>query len=152
MLQVVLPPHCCVHAGLAGVPRDGRVVLEVNDLLLQKGRDHHLVSAVGGRSAAEDPIGFLEERDVPSSVQGLHDLLAVAIRGPGGQHRFLADPTDRGTAHIVGSVEPPDRRGPSSKHRDGVIERRLVAGPGLQAGDSVRQVMRHALFAGEFKL
>jgi len=81
---VVVPPHCRVHAGLPGVPREGRVVLEVKDLLLQGGRDHPLVSAVGGRAAVEDPIGVLKERDVPSSAQGLHDLLAVAVRGLGG--------------------------------------------------------------------
>ena len=57
------------------MPREGRVVLEVKDLLLQGGRDHHLESAVEGRAAAEDPIGVLEERDVPSSVQGLYDHL-----------------------------------------------------------------------------
>jgi len=50
------------------VPREGRVVLEVKDLLLRGGRYHHLVSAVRGRAAAEDPIEVLEERDVPSSV------------------------------------------------------------------------------------
>jgi len=56
----------------------------VEDLLLQGGRDHHLVSAVGGLAAAEDPLGVLEERDVPPSVQSLHDLLTVAVRGLGG--------------------------------------------------------------------
>jgi len=63
------------------VSRKGRVVPEVEDLLLQGGRDHHLVSAVGGRAAAENPFGDLKERDVPPSVRGLYDLLTVAVRG-----------------------------------------------------------------------
>ena len=69
--------------GTPRVSREGRVVLKVKDLLLQGGRDHHLVSTVGGRAAAEDPIGILEERDVPPIVQDLHDLLTVAVRGLG---------------------------------------------------------------------
>jgi len=39
-------------------------VVEVKDVLLQGGWDHHLVSAVGGRGAAEDPIRVLEQWDV----------------------------------------------------------------------------------------
>jgi len=87
------------------------------------------VSALGGRTAAEDVIKVLEEWDVPPSVQGLHDLLEVAVSSLGGEHRVTVDATDRGTANKVGGVEPPDRIGPSCKHRDGVIERDLVAGP-----------------------
>jgi len=52
------------------VPRQVRVVLEVKDLLLQGGRDYHLLSAVGGRTAAKDPINVLKERDLPPGVQG----------------------------------------------------------------------------------
>ena len=76
--------------------------------------------------------------------------------------RTVGPPTDRIGPHRKlrdGFIErrlvagpPADRVGPHGKHRDGVIERRLVAGPGLQAGDAVCQVMRHAQFVGDVKL
>ena len=89
---------------------------------------------------------------MPSGDQGPHDFLAVAVGGLGGQHRVTVNPTDRGTANVVGGVEPPDPVGPSGEHPDGIIERRLVAARGLPAGDAVLQVMRHARFEGDVKL
>ena len=145
----VIPPHRRAHAGLPAVPRDGRVVLEVKDLLLQEGRDHHLVGAGVGRAAAEDHIGVLEARDVASGVRGLHSLLVVSVRSLSGERRVTISVTDRGTANLVLGVEPPDRTGPSGEHRDGFIERRLVSGPGLQAGDAVRHVRRHPQILGD---
>jgi len=127
-------------------------VLEVEHLLLTRGRDHHQACAVGCRASAGDPIGVLEERDAPPGVQGLHDLLAVAIGGLGQEHRIEADATDRGAANIVGGVEPPDRVSPHGEDRDGVIESPLVAAPGLQAGDAVRHVVSHPWIVGDDKL
>jgi len=79
----------------------------------------------------EDPIGVLEERDAPAGDQGLDNRLAVPIVGLGREHRVAVDATDRGAADVVGGVEPPDRIGPHGEDGDGVVERRLVAAPGL---------------------
>jgi len=128
-LPVVIPPRRRVHAGLTGMPREGRGVIQVEDPLLQGGRDHHLLCAVGIRASAEDPIGVLEERDAPAGVQGLDNLLAVPILGLGREHRVAVDVTERGVADVFGGVEPPDRICPHGEGGDSVVERRLVPTP-----------------------
>ena len=133
------------------MPREGRVVQQVDNLLLQGGRDHHLVCAVGCRASAEDPIGVLEERDAPAGIQGLDNLLAVPILGLGREHRVAVDATDRGAAEVIGSVEFPDRVGPYGEDGDGVIERRLVAATGLLGGDAVLHGIVHPRLVGDVK-
>jgi len=127
-------------------------VLQMEDQLLQESWDHHLVGAIGRRASPEDPIGVLEERDAPPVAQGLHDLLAVPVAGLGREHGVAVNATDRRAANVVGGVERPDRVGPHGKDGDRVVERGLVAGPGLQAGDAVGHVVRHPRLAGDVEL
>jgi len=137
--------------GLSGVPCESHIVLQEEDLLLQRGRDHHLVCTVGCRAAAEDSVGVLEERDAPAGVQGLKDRLAIAIAGLGREHRVAVAATDRGAAEVIGRVEFPDRVGPYGEDGDGVIERRLVAATGLLDGDAVLHGIGHPRLVGDVK-